>query len=241
MRRAGSALAHRFVAVSAMTADFARKLSECPEDRLRIIENGTDLDRFRPDASARARVRARLGVPDDAVLVGTVGRMAEVKNHPLLVRAMAPLLGPSLHLVVVGGGPEAVRTAALVEETGKAAFVHLAGETPEVAEHLAAFDVFALSSDTEGLPLSVTEAMGVELPVVATAVGGVPKVVVPEETGLLVPRRDEEALREALRRVAGDPELRRRWGARARAIALERYSADRMEREYLALYLDREG
>lgn len=236
LRRAGSALAARFVAVSPMTADFAREIRECPEDRLRVVQNGTDLDRFRPDPEARAALRAELGVADDAVLLGTVGRMAPVKNHALLVRAAAPLLGPRLHLAIAGGGPEAPRTRALVEELGVAAFVHLVGEIREVPRFLAALDAFVLSSDVEGLPLSVTEAMGVALPVVSTAVGGVPKVVVAGETGLLVPSRDEAALREALRAIASDGATRARMGQRARELALELYSAERMAREYMALY-----
>lgn len=236
LRRRGASLAFRFVAVSPMTAEFAREIHECPEDRLRIVQNGTDLDRFHPDPEARESLRAELGVGEDVVLVGTVGRMAAVKNHPLLVRAAAPLLGPKMHLAIAGGGPEAARTRALVTELGLDAFVHLVGEIRDVPRFLAALDVFALSSDTEGLPLSITEAMGVSLPVVATTVGGVPKVVLEGETGLLVPPRDEPALREALRSIAADPERRARMGKRAREVALDRYSAERMAREYMQLY-----
>lgn len=236
LRRAGAALAARFVAVSPMTAEFAREIHECPADRLRVVQNGTDLDRFRPDVAARAAVREELGVGDDAVLLGTVGRMATVKNHALLVRAAAPLLGPGLHLAIAGGGPEAGKTRALVEELGVAPFVHLVGEISEVPRFLAGLDAFVLSSDVEGLPLSVTEAMGVALPVVSTAVGGVPKVVVEGETGLLVPPRDEEKLREALRTIAANGATRARMGKRARELALELYSSERMAREYMALY-----
>ena len=110
------------------------------------------------------------------------------------------------------------------------------GEISEVPRFLAALDAFVLSSDVEGLPLSVTEAMGVALPVVSTAVGGVPKVVVEGETGLLVPPRDEAKLREALRTIAANGATRARMGKRARELALELYSSERMAREYMALY-----
>ena len=103
----------------------------------------------------------------------------------------------------------------------------------------AAFDVFALSSDSEGLPLSLAEAMSAELPIVSTAVGGVPKVVVEGETGFLTPAGDEEKLREKIRTLVEDPALRERFGKRAREIALARYSADRMTDDYLALYRGR--
>lgn len=236
LRRAGAALAFRFVAVSPMTAEFAREIRECPEERLRIVQNGTDLDRFRPDRAGRDAMRAELGLGEEVVLVGTVGRMATVKNHALLVRAAAPLLGPAFHLAIAGGGPEAPRTRALIEELGVAPFVHLVGEITAVPRFLAGLDAFVLSSDTEGLPLSVTEAMGVALPVVSTAVGGVPRVVIEDETGHLVPPRDEAALRAALDKIAANGATRARMGRRAREIALERYSAERMAREYMALY-----
>jgi len=236
LRRAGAALADSFVVISPMTAEFARQLRESAESKMRIVQNGTDLTRFVPDAAARQATRQRLGIPHDAVLVGTVGRMAKVKNHALLVRAVAPLLAPSLHLAIAGGGAEAAATAALVEELRVSAFVHLVGEISHIPEFLAGLDVFALSSDTEGLPLSLAEAMGVGLPVVSTAVGGVPLVVVSGETGLLVPKGDESALRAALDQLASSAERRATLGARGRVIAAERYSAERMAREYMALY-----
>lgn len=236
LRRGGAALADEFVVISPMTAEFARQLRESSESKMSVIQNGTDLDRFVPDEAARRATRERLGVPAGAVLVGTVGRMAKVKNHALLVRAAAPLLGAEVHLAIAGGGAEAANTAALVKELGLEAHVHLVGEISAIPEFLAGLDVFALSSDTEGLPLSLAEAMGVGLPVVSTAVGGVPLVVVEGETGLLVPKGDEAALREAIARLAGDAGLRARMGERGRVVAHERYSAERMAREYMALY-----
>jgi hypothetical protein len=103
------------------------------------------------------------------------------------------------------------------------------------------FDVFALSSDSEGLPLCLAEAMSVGLPLVCTAVGGVPLVVDEGETGLLVPRGDEAALRAALSRFASDPGLARLMGKRAQEVAAQRYSAERMMSEYLELYGARAG
>lgn len=236
LRRIGAAATHRFVAVSPATADFARQLYEVLPWKLSVIQNGTDLARFKADPRARAATRAALGIPEGAFVFGTVGRMAEVKNHALLVRAAAPLLSDDTRLLIVGHGAEAERTRALAAELGVASFTHFAGETPRVPEHLAAFDVFALSSDSEGLPLSLAEAMGTSLPLVCTAVGGVPQVVDEGETGFLVPKGDVEALRDRLARFRRDPGLVREMGARARKVAEERYSVERMMREYLALY-----
>jgi len=236
LRRIGAGAVHAFVAVSPATAAFAQQLYEVLPWKLRVIQNGTDLKRFRPDAEARVTTRGKLGIPDDAFVIGTVGRMAPVKNQALLVRAAAPLLGPRVRLVIVGDGAEGARVRALAAELNVSAFVHFPGETPRVPEQLAAFDVFALSSDSEGLPLCLAEAMSVGLPMVCTAVGGVPLVVDEGETGFLVPKGDEGALRAALSRFAGDPRLAQLMGRRAREVAAQRYSAERMITEYLALY-----
>jgi len=236
LRRIGAAATHHFVAVSDATAAFSQTLYEVVPWKLKVIQNGTDLARFQPDAEARARTRRAIGIPPDAFVFGTVARMAAVKNQALLVRAAAPLLGPRVRLVLVGDGAERERTEALARDCSVSAFVHFTGETREVPRYLAAFDVFALSSDSEGLPLSLAEAMSVGLPMVSTAVGGVPLVVDEGETGLLSPKGDEGALRASLARMEADREMVRLMGIRAREVANARYSADRMVDEYLALY-----
>lgn len=236
LRRIGAAATHGFVAVSQATADFAMKLYEVFPWKVRVVLNGTDLERFKADPAARKATRGELGIPPDAFVFGTVGRMAQVKNQAMLVRAAAPLLGPRVRLVIVGHGAEAERTRAVAKELGVSAFAHFAGETPRVPEHLAAFDVFALSSDSEGLPLSLAEAMGASLPLVCTSVGGVPLVVDEGQTGFLVPAGDETAFRAAMKRFLDDPRLVTKMGARARTVAEERYSVERMMKEYLELY-----
>lgn len=236
LRRAGARATDAFVAVSEVTAAFARTIHEVGEDKLSVIINATDLSRFRPDPARREAARARWGIGFDGWVVGTVGRMAEVKNHPLLLRAAAPLLREDSWLLIAGDGPERAATEALAAELGVSERVIFLGETREVAEALNALDVFALSSKVEGLPLVIAEAMATGLPVVATAVGGVPGVVSDGETGFLVAAEDEKALRERLRRLQDDPRLAAELGARGRAIALERFSDERMAREYMDLY-----
>lgn len=225
-----------FVAVSPETAAFARKRREVDERRLLVISNGIELGRFHPAPAARERVRAELGIAADAWVFGTVGRIATEKNHALLVRAMAPLLGPGTRLIVAGDGPLRVDVAKLVETLGVSGFVHLLGARRDVPDVLNALDVFVLSSDTEGLPLSVLEAMATGLPVLSTRVGGVPTVLDDGQTGFLVPVGDEAALRDQAARLYGDPAASRACGARARSAAVTRFSAERMQREYLELY-----
>jgi glycosyltransferase involved in cell wall biosynthesis len=207
-----------------------------------VIENGVDLTRFFPDAAGRRAARAELGIPAggdtdaDVQLVGTVSRLVPSKNVPGLVRAVWPLLGPKLHLVVVGDGPDRPNVDQLVTSTEKAPFVHVLGARSDVARLLRAFDLFVLFSNTEGHPIVVLEAMATALPVVATPVGGAPGILDDGQTGFLVPAGDEEALRAKLREVLARPHRLAEVGWRARSVALERYAADRMVDEYLALY-----
>jgi glycosyltransferase involved in cell wall biosynthesis len=225
---------HAVVAVSAETARVARSKERVPERRLHVVPNGVPLGAYRRDLQERARVRAALGIASDAVVVGSVGRLAEEKDYPLLVRAMAPLLSGSVRLVLVGDG-EARAAVERAIPPEKAPFVTLTGARGDVAAHLSAFDVFALSSRTEGLPLVIPEAMASALPVVATAVGGLPSSV-PTDCGVLVPACDELALRAALAALVADRTRAKEMGEAALRHALARFSIGRMTDAYEDLY-----
>lgn len=234
LRRAAAQLVHAFVAVSDTTEAQAREQRDAPLSRLRTIPNGIRLDRYAPDPVARMDVRAELGLAD-AWVVGTVGRLDQYKNQALLVRAMAPLLGEDVRLVIVGDGDNRAEVEAAVRALPDPSRVVLTGRRMDVPRLVHAFDVFALSSKTEGLPLVVPEAMAAGLPIVTTAVGGLPSVIDEGITGMLVPV-DEAALRAALSKLARDRPLAKRLGIKARETALARYDAGRMVDAYLALY-----
>jgi glycosyltransferase involved in cell wall biosynthesis len=237
LRRAAGRLCDAFVAVSRITAEQARAARDVAERKLSIIPNGIDLGRFGPDPRARAEVRAELTIEADAWVVGMVARADDaVKNQSLLLAALAPALGRARRLVFCGDGPSVGDLARKAGQLGVASWVHLLGGRKDVPRVLAALDVFALSSRTEGLPLVLPEAMATGLPIVATAVGGIPDVIDEGETGFLVPSQDEAALRARLAELDADRERARTLGARARAVALERYSLARMSEAYLALY-----
>jgi glycosyltransferase involved in cell wall biosynthesis len=235
LRRAAAMLTHAFVAVSDTTEQQARAQNDAPTNRLHMIANGIRLDRYHPNPAARAATRLELGLPRDAWVIGTVGRLDDYKNQALLVRAMAPLLSEQVRLVIVGEGPGRETVEAEVAKLREPRYVIMTGRRMDVPNILPAFDVFALSSKSEGLPLVVPEAMSVGLPIVTTAVGGLPSVVDEGTTGLLVPV-DENALRTALARLVDDRDLAQTLGSRARDAALARYSADRMVDSYLELY-----
>jgi len=224
-----------FAAVSDTTASQARQLRDVAPERLVVVPNGIRLERFRPDAAARAEIRLQLGIPASARVVGTVGRADEFKNQTLLIAAMAPLLADDVRLVLVGDGPARGALEAAVAALPEPRFAHVLGRRMDVDRLLPAFDVFALSSKTEGLPLVIPEAMAAGLPVVSTSVGGIPDVIEDGVTGILCPV-DEDALRAGLLAMIRDPARAGRMGAKAREVSLALYSADRMLDDYIALY-----
>jgi glycosyltransferase involved in cell wall biosynthesis len=182
-----------------------------------VIHHGPELSATTESTSgARARARTALGVSDSALVVGTVGNFTPKKDHDTLLRATALVAERhhALRLVLVGSGPleSALRRSA--EAMALEDRVVFAGSRDDVATLMPAFDVFALSSRNEGLPIALLEAMGSGLPCVATAVGGVPEVITDGREGLLVPPGDERALADALSTMLCGPDLRESAGDR---------------------------
>jgi glycosyltransferase involved in cell wall biosynthesis len=197
-----------------------------PREKLVLLGNGVDLQRFRPapDDDARKRARARLGVDVDAVVVGTVARLVWQKGFRELFAA-AERLGdahPDIVFVVVGGSdPEksdAISTEDLADVRRRAPIV-FAGARDDIEDVYSAFDLFVLPSYREGFPRSAMEAAACGLPVIATDIRGCRQVVSHGDNGLLVPLRDHVRLAAAIEELVGDPERRRRMGARSRRKA----------------------
>ncbi|WP_438039288.1 glycosyltransferase [Sorangium sp. So ce128] len=236
LRRAASAFVDAHVAVSQPTAAVVLGRREVDPPKLHVVVNGIDLSRFAPDPAARARVRAELAIPRDAWVVGSVGRLSPVKNHALLVRAAATSLPRNGRVLLVGEGAERGRLDALARELGVSERVLFAGERHDVPALLAALDVFALPSLSEGLPLALLEAMAAGLPAVATDVGGVSTVLVHGETGYLVPSDEVAPLAARLSELHANPARAAQMGRSGRMLALRRYSAIRMAERYMDLY-----
>lgn len=236
LRSVASAFVDAHVAVSQSTAAVALRQREVDPQKLHVVANGIDLWEFGPDPAARARVRAELAIPQDAWVIGSVGRLAPVKNHALLVRAAARSLPRSGRLVLVGEGDERGRLVALARELGVSDRVLFAGERGDVPALLAAFDVFALPSLAKGLPIALLEAMATGLPVVATDVGGVSTALIDREAGFLVPSDEVAPFAARLSELHADPARAAKMGQRGRMTALRRYSAVRMAERYMDLY-----
>jgi len=184
-----------------------------PGDWVTVVHHGPDLADAPAGPSARAAARAELGLPADALVVGTVGNLTAKKDQATLLAAFGLLRreDPSAVLVLIGGGPLEAELRALAGES-----VVFTGSRPDVPALLPGLDVFTLSSRQEGLPVALMEAMTSGLPSVVTRVGGMPEVLDDGVQGFLVPPGDPVALAAALGRLAADEGLRGRLGAAAR-------------------------
>lgn len=231
-RVAGGAAA-RFFCVS---RDIAASIVEhriVPEEKVRVVFNGVETVRFfrRDD---RDELRRRLRLPAGVPIVGTIGRLDEIKRQDLLVRAFAALRArvPDAHLLVVGDGPRRGALAAEVERLGLSGCTALVGYQPEPEVYLRAMDVFALTSRSEGMPLVILEAWASGVPVVASRVGGVPEMIDDGSTGLLFDPGDEAGLTAALARLLADPAGSRRIADAAHALAGARFDVRVVARTY---------
>ena len=207
-----------------------------PDARTVTVHEGIDLDRV--DAAPPASLHQELWLPHNAPIVGNVAALVPHKGQRHLVESAALVLpqAPDARFVIAGEGELRPAIERQIKEHHLEKHVLLAGFRPDVLSLHKAFDIFVMSSITEGLGTSLLDAMAAGKPVVATAVGGIPEVVVDGETGFLVAPRDHEAMARAIVRLLNDEPLRRRMGEAGRARAVARFSAERMVQETLRVY-----
>jgi sugar transferase (PEP-CTERM/EpsH1 system associated) len=239
LRRAAYAAADRVFSVSHDLRDGVARRSGFAPHKIGVIHNGVDIRRFRQDARARQSFRAKLQIGDDEFVIGSVGRMNPVKDYPTLLRAaeMFCRTCPSWRLLLAGDGPERAELEnAVAKSDALRGHVQFLGTTDRVAELLNALDVYVLSSILEGISNSLLEAMATGVPVIATATGGTPEVVVNGQSGLLVPARAPRELADSLIRVYQQPKERQRLGSAGRHRAKEEFSLDSMVRQYEEMY-----
>jgi glycosyltransferase involved in cell wall biosynthesis len=166
-----------------------------------------------------------------------VARMEEPKDHSTLLRALAQLTNYNWELDLIGEGPLERQVRQLVLDLSLTPRVRFLGDAGWcVNRHLAGHQVFVLTTDCEGFPRGVLEAMRAGLPVVATDIGGIREAVIHRDTGLLVPKRNVGVLRDHLRMLVTDPQLRVKMGAAARRRYLSEFTFEKMHQETLALY-----
>jgi glycosyltransferase involved in cell wall biosynthesis len=190
----------RVVAVSDQVGEAISRIA--PKLPVTVIPPGVAMDRFMP--ADKATARRRLGLPTEARIVGSAGRLVPVKAHHVLIRALARLPSPVV-CAIAGGGPELNNLQNLTHELGLQNRVHFLGHRDDLWQVYPAFDVFCLPSEAEGLPRTILEAQACGVPVVASAVGGIPEAVHPQASAL-VPASDPDALAEALSSILSQAE-----------------------------------
>lgn len=205
-------------------------------DRTVTVHEGIDLGRV--DAAPRVNLHEDLWLPRQAPIVGNVAALVPHKGQRHLVEAAALVVRevPDARFVIAGEGELRPSLERQIKDRHLEKHVLLAGFRPDVLSLHKAFDVFVMSSVTEGLGTSLLDAMACARPIVATTAGGIPEVVADGETGILVPPRDHEAMAGAIVRLLTDAALRRRMGEAGLARVRERFSAERMVEETLRVY-----
>lgn len=209
-----------------------------PADRVDVIYNGIDLTPQRFNEIDRTVVRRQLDLAPDNFMILQVARLDAIKDHATALRTLEHLLGkhPKAVLVIAGEGPEKQRIEDWIAQYQLQSSVRLLGLRRDVPLLLAAADVFLLTSVSEGIPLTVIEAMAAGLPVVATDVGGLAEVVQPDVTGLLAPSGDDQRLAEHLHTLAQNPSMRRTMGLEGKMRARELFEEEAMNARYEQLY-----
>jgi len=240
-RRANLATWRLQAAVVAVSGDVATSIGRHahPGVPVRVVLNGIEPPPP-PDPGAVARARAACGATDGAPLAGTVAVLRAQKRLDLWIEAAGAILDavPEARFVIVGDGPLRGELEARAAAGRTAGRVHFAGLQEDVAPWLAAMDLYLMSSQFEGLPLALLEAMSAGLPVVATRVGGIGEVVDDGVSGRLVEFGDPDALGRTAVELLRDPGAGERLGERGRQEVAERFGVARMARELGAVYRD---
>ena len=231
--RLAGRFASRFLCVS---GDIAAEVEACgivPRRKISVVSNGIDTSRF-GNRLDRESTRTELGIPSDAFVIGTVGRLNEVKRQDRLIRGFARVAEtkPSAHLLIVGAGPQLDDLCRLTAELHLDSRVHFAGYQTEPERFLGAMDVFGLTSRSEGMPLAILESWAAGVPIIASRVGGVPELIDDGVTGLLFDPDDEDALVSALDRLIVDPGLGRAIAAAGLHKVCERFDVRAMAADY---------
>jgi len=223
----------RIVAVSeVIEAELLRVMIS--RGKIAVIDNGIDITRFRPDQGLRERARRDMGIPQEAIVIGWVGRISKEKGLDILMETARPILEDRHDVIIllVGDGP--LRQS--LESAHSSSGIRFAGLRNDTPACYAAFDIFALPSLNEGLPMVVLEAMASGLPVVASRVGAIPKVVEHGETGFLVEPGRPDLLEAAIGKLIKDRIESRQMGSKGRERVEHNFSSAVMAGNYEVLY-----
>jgi sugar transferase (PEP-CTERM/EpsH1 system associated) len=238
-RNVAYTMADAVFAVTRELRNFHARQAWVQPERIAVLYNGVDTQRFAPCSNDRLAMRVQLGFPQDSFVVGSVGRLVTIKDHQTLLKAAAMLVesGIDVRVLLVGSGPEREKLQNLASATLEGR-VHFAGDSDRVPEMLNAMDAFVLPSLGEGMSNTLLEAMACGLPVIVTNVGGNPEIIEDGRTGWLFTPGDAKGLAAKLKALVNNPVLLREISAAARTHTVERFSLQGMMRNYATFYLD---
>jgi glycosyltransferase involved in cell wall biosynthesis len=230
---------HRSIAVSMATkSDWLKRCRmEAYANRVTVIHNGIDPARVARMRTVEER-RRELGIPADATVIGSLGRLDRAKGYEYLLQAMALFLRQlnNTHVVIGGSGPLVGSLTDLANELGISKRVHFLGHVADPRMVLNALDIYVQPSLCEAFPIALLEASAAGLPVVASDVGGIPESVLDGETGFVVPPKDPGSLAGSIEKLLADPQLRRAMGDAGVARTRREFSLDTMVRQTLEVY-----
>lgn len=240
LNRALTGITDAFIAVASSHGEFLTEFEGFPIQKVHVIRNGIDCDRFVPNPTARDCLRQELGLRAETPLVGIVAALRSEKNHLMLVDAAARLVNqhPDVHWIIVGDGPERDAIETRARELGVADQLHLLGTRHDTDKVVAALDVFTLCSLNEASPVSILEALACEVPVIATDVGSVSESIIDGQTGYLIPSQDTDAMCERIAGLLVDDEQRRTMGRAGRELVKQTGSLDSMVDGYQQMAID---
>ncbi len=227
----------RLIVVSAQQgAEIGNDFRVGRQGQIKVVPLGLDLQVFADHAKRRARFRQELGIDDETILIGIVGRLTEIKNHEMFLNSAARLKSnDKLRFVIIGDGSLRQALEQQVQSLGLQQKVIFAGGRKDPEYFYPALDIVALTSLNEGTPLTLIEAMANARPVVATAVGGVVDLLA-DGRGICVPRGDEKAFAEALEKLAADRQLQKDLGVRGLEFVQRVYPKERLVEDIKCLY-----
>ena len=242
LRRAARPFVSHYIAVSKDIETWLRLAIRVAPRKLHQIYSGVDNTQFCPREGSRPNVLPAGFADDNSIVFGSVGRMAEIKDYPTLVRAFIQLVreqpdrAKRARLVIVGEGPSRAVCTELLQASGLSQLAWLPGERHDIAQVMQALDVFVLSSKNEGISNTILEAMASGLPVIATAVGGNVELVEDEVNGILVQPSDVADMAQALLQYLDTPAKIQEHADSARLYTEQRFSISAMAEAYANVY-----
>ena len=231
--------ADQFFCVSKDIANGIERWRIAPSSKIRVVANGIDLDRFQNQVASQ-KLRGSLGIPAGAPVIGTIGRLTEVKRQNLLIRSFSRLRDsiPAAHLLLVGDGDLRQELEALVGQLNLAHVVRFVGYQSKPELYWGAMNVFALTSRSERMPLVVLEAWAAGVPIIASRVGGLTEMIDDGKNGLLFESGDEDALARGLGHLLSEPELTRQLVDNGTRRVEAEFSSRQMVQTYQRHYFE---